>query len=252
MNRCVLLLLGLPLALVVGCLCIGDTNSARLMRGMVSWWPGNGTARDVVGSNSGDPEHGVAYAAGRAGQTFVFDGIQSFVRVPNSPSLDLTNDFTIDAWIFPTADVPHATVVGKWGDLDPWGSQRSFWLGVNAGGRLVFSLSDDLHQQDGDFHALVSDAGAVPLHTWSHVAAVFDHETGRRRTYVNGVQVAERIDPAFTVHSGIADVTIGAWLRSPDVLGFQFVGSIDEVHIFSRALSRSEIGALSKLRQTPR
>jgi len=246
MKAYLLLLLGLPLALASGWRSIGDSNPVRLTSGLVSWWPGNGNAHDVVGPNSGDLEYGVIFTQGRMGQAFAFDGTQSFVLIPNSPSLDLTNDITIDAWIFPTADVPYATVVGKWGDLDTWVSQRSFWLGVKEGGKLVFSLSDDLHQQDGAFHALMSEPGIIPLNTWSHVAAVFDHETGQRRTYVNGIQVAERIDQPFKVHSSNTDVTIGAWLRSPDVLDFQFAGRIDEVHIFNRALTKSEIRVLSR------
>jgi hypothetical protein len=251
MKTCLLILLGLPLSLMSSCQyrCIGYCNPVRLASGLVSWWPGNGTARDVVGPNSGDAINGVTFVRGRVGQAFVFDGIQSFVLVPNSASLDLTNDFTIDAWIFPTADAWHATVIGKWGDLNAWASQRSFWLGVKEGGSLVFSLSDDLHQQDGAFHALTSEPGTIPLRTWSHVAAVFNHETGQRRTYVNGIQVAERLDPPFKVHSSIADVTIGAWLRSPDDLDFCFAGRIDEVHIFNRALTESEIRALFRLRR---
>jgi hypothetical protein len=220
-----------------------------LASSLVSWWSGNGTARDVIGPNSGDPQNGVTFARGRVGKAFVFDGIESHVLIPNSFSLDLTDDFTIDAWILPTADVWYATVIGKWGDLNDWSSQRSFWLGVKERGQLVFSLSDDLHQQDGAFHALMSEPGVIPLNTWSHVAAVFVHETGRRRTYINGVQAAERIDPPFTVHSSIADVTIGAWLRSPDVLDFQFIGRIDEVRIFNRALTQSEIRELPRLRR---
>jgi hypothetical protein len=250
MKVFLLLLVGLPLA--SGCRHIGSGNPVKSASSLVGSWPGNGSAHTVIGPNSEVLEHGVEFAKGRVGQAFVFDGTQNFVLVPNSPSLGLTHDITIDAWIFPTADMPYTTIVGKWGDLNAWDSQRSFWMGVKEGGKLVFSLSDDLHQLDETFHALVSEPGIIPLNTWSHVAAVFNHELGQRRTYVNGIQVAERNDPPFTLHSSIADVTIGAWLRSPDVLDFQFVGSIEEVHIFNRVLPQSEIRALSQLRRPSR
>ena len=71
--------------------------------GLVSWWPGEGNANDVVGGNNGNPTGGITYAAGEVGQAFVFNGSTSYIPVPASPSLNNIgasgSGFTIECWI---------------------------------------------------------------------------------------------------------------------------------------------------------
>ena len=50
--------------------------------GLVSWWPGEGNANDIVGSNHGTLQNGATFAAGMVGQAFSFDGIDDYVRFP--------------------------------------------------------------------------------------------------------------------------------------------------------------------------
>lgn len=67
--------------------------------GMVSWWPGDGTAEDIVGDNDGTLEGGATFAAGKVGQAFSFDGSGDFVSVPDEDVWTLGNAaFTIDLW----------------------------------------------------------------------------------------------------------------------------------------------------------
>jgi len=112
------------------------------------------------------------------------------------------------------------------------------------GGRLEFSLSDSVHQNDISFQQFISPGGLISLNQWNHVAAVFDQPTATRRLYVNGSKVAEHTDSAFVVFSSFVPVTIGIWEGSPWYLDFQFQGRIDEVDLFNRALTDSEISAI--------
>src|SRR5579859_7521313 len=68
---------------------------------MVSWWPGDGNYKDIVGSNNGAPHGNMTFAAGLVGQAFSGNGVDSdtAIIVPNSPSLDVSaGDFSVDAW----------------------------------------------------------------------------------------------------------------------------------------------------------
>src|ERR1035437_6588072 len=47
--------------------------------GLVAWWPGEGNAHDITGTNNGVLEGGVAFAAGEVGQAFSFNGVSSMV-----------------------------------------------------------------------------------------------------------------------------------------------------------------------------
>ena len=56
--------------------------------GLVGWWPGDGNANDIVGTNNGMLQGGAtATAAGVVGQAFSFDGTNGYVQIPDSPAL---------------------------------------------------------------------------------------------------------------------------------------------------------------------
>src|ERR1035441_4043617 len=66
------------------------TNCTAAPSGLVSWWPGDGFALDVAGTNNGTLQGGAAYSAGEVGQAFSLDGTNGFV----STSLLITNPQT--------------------------------------------------------------------------------------------------------------------------------------------------------------
>src|SRR5439155_7163718 len=52
--------------------------------GMVAWWPGDGDARDLVGTNHGSIVGNVTFEQGLVGQAFSFDGTSGSVNVTNT------------------------------------------------------------------------------------------------------------------------------------------------------------------------
>src|SRR5436309_3014416 len=67
--------------------------------GLVNWWPGDGNALAIVGTNNGTLQGGAtATGLGVAGTAFTFDGTNSFVQIADSQVLHPTN-FTIEAWV---------------------------------------------------------------------------------------------------------------------------------------------------------
>src|SRR5262249_32290251 len=68
-------------------------------------------------------------------------------------------------------------------------------------------------------------------------AGVYDQSTGARRIYVNGVKLAERVDPPITVFNGSANIGIGVDLNSSTTASYSFHGLIDELALYSNALS---------------
>src|SRR5450432_209216 len=83
---------------------------------MVSWWAAENDANDIYGPNSGTTVNDVAFVVGKVGQAFDFNGVDQYVSVPDSTSLAITGDLTIDAWIRQTdnsVDAGFQSIVSK-------------------------------------------------------------------------------------------------------------------------------------------
>ena len=75
---------------------------------------------------------------------------------------------------------------------------------------------------------------ALTANTWAHLAATYDGAT--MRLYVNGVQVASRAQAG-----AIATSTNPLQIGGDSIYGQYFAGMIDEVRVYNRALSVTEI-----------
>jgi hypothetical protein len=212
--------------------------------GIVSWWQGESNGVDALANNPGQLQNGVQFPAGEVGQAFSFNGTSQYINVPNSLSLNPTGSFAFEAWIYPTTSGQYQAIFGKWGDTGDYFNERSYILDLTPGMGLLFSISDYPHQFDPSFHSFSTSNDVVPLNAWSHVAAVYDQSAGARRIYVNGVKLAERIDPPITVYSATNNASIGAQLSSSTAAAFFFGGRIDELSFYSRALTTSEITSI--------
>jgi hypothetical protein len=131
---------------------------------MVSWWPGEGNARDIQGGNNGTPFGNVAFAAGKVGQAFSFDG-NSAEFMGNPASLNITgNQVTIDGWINPIT-ATEGVYFGK--SSSGQNDYALFFLfgqvaaSIKSGGNEFFLFSAFLNQNE----KTVLDLRSVPVRT---------------------------------------------------------------------------------------
>jgi len=212
--------------------------------GLVSWWPGDGTAGDIADSNNGTMMNGASFAQGKVGKAFLLDGLNDYVRIPHSAKLNPTGSFSVDAWIYPTRDAI-GNIISKWGDHQDWTGQRSYSLEIRPGRKIRFAISDSVHQYDSVFHIFETPEGVITINSWNYVAGIYNKDSGMRTIYINGRKVAIRIDSPIDILYSISDVSIGVVKRSP--ISFYptfFQGKIDEVDFYNKALSDEEIKAI--------
>jgi hypothetical protein len=162
-------------------------------------------------------------SGGKYGSALAFDGMDDSATVADTSALDLTTGLTIEAWVRPTALAGWRTVVLK---------ERS------SGLSYALYASDDASRASG-FVRRSSDVGvvspaALPLNSWTHLAVTYDGAT--LRLYVNGNQVRSRTQTGAVVTSSNA-LKIGG----NSVWGEYFAGLIDDVRIYSKALTVAEI-----------
>ena len=206
--------------------------------GLVSWWPGDGNANDIAGNNLGTLQNGATYASGKAGQAFSFDGIDDFVQIANASNLQITGAITIDAWIYLRTGTFYPGIVSKGNVgnyLESYGLFTGLWNNT-----VAFLLN-----RDGTPGGRTIVWGpAIAYNTWTHVAGTSDGTT--MRLYVNGTLAASG-SHSGGIHVTADPVLIGKADRtsspSPDPDSF-LNGDVDEVEIFNRALSASEIHAI--------
>lgn len=214
-------------------------NSVPVPANIVSWWPAGGNANDAITNNHGTLYNGGTYAAGKVGQAFKLDGNNDHVRIPNQPNLRFTNALTFEGWVYPTNTSYYREILSKWDAVGGY-NQKSFDCALYPGGRFYILVSPGGTDTGATF---VLTTNAVPVNTWTHVAATYDGST--LKVYFNGVlenqgSYSNGIYPG-TNSLGIGAATGGA---APGSMVTPFPGMIDEPSLYARALAASEIAAI--------
>ena len=205
--------------------------------GLVSWWPGEGNANDIVSGNNGVPTGSIAYTAGKAGQAFVFNGSTSYIPVPASPSLDIGatgSGITIEGWINPASSAENAPIV-EWDSPSTDGLQ--FWV------QQPLYLYANINDTGGHGHLIYSANGTVATNVWQHAALTYDKASGVAVIYLNGNIVATNNLGSFTPQTTYP-MNIGRRTGQPIGLNDTFNGGIDELGLYNRALSATEVAAI--------
>lgn len=201
----------------------------------------NGTAARAVSPADTLPSTTGGTAGGRykgAGQ-FVDSG--GCVVVSDDSSLQATTQLTVAAWIFPTGFNPASNgIVGKRADYVSDSSYTLFvWNNLDTNYHLYADIGNDRFNGSQTFTA----------NSWYHVALVFDGTlpmAQRVRLYVNGLLDGEFSESATTVPVFPTPVHVGCMpAGTPPTAGQEFIGKLDEVAIWTRALGAAEINRLA-------
>src|SRR5439155_14526143 len=153
---------------------------------LVSWWPAEGDANDIVSTNHGTLMNGVSFINGMVGQALDFDGVDDYVVVPASSNLSVRS-MTVDAWIFPvdlTQPYPLVEYAAPTGFVG-----AHFWINVTpfiTPGALYANFRDAAIPGDPGNHFLSSGPNVIRTNEWQHVAATYDQSTGLGKLYWNG------------------------------------------------------------------
>lgn len=208
--------------------------------GLVAYYPFDGDAHDASGNANHGTLIGTTPAPDRFGNSRSsrqFNGVTDYINVPSSPSLKFGHQLTVSAWVFPDLLRPsqaaggmpiHVVVKGYDGpDIMDWG----------------FSINGDQERPMLSVNGWTywDSASIVRARVWQHVVFTFDGLS--MRTYLNAQQSGQHaVSGSFRVGDG--PVRIGAYAPvAASTWGF-FPGRLDDVRVYSRALSPQEIASL--------
>lgn len=186
------------------------------------------------GEFKGDPK----WTDGKFGKALEFDGIADFVQVPDSESLRVTEAVTVMAWINTErhgfAGQDYQGVVAKSNAARSY----SLYTHVPSSG-LHFSTSGAVAQP---YYGSVTAGKKVALDEWVHVTAIAEvtKAGGEHRYYINGEPAGTQSFPAMEGLPGDNDMMPVLVGKTEEGSRF-FLGAIDEVRIWNKALSEDEV-----------
>jgi|GEM_PF-1426525 len=204
-------------------------------QGLVSWWSGNGNALDSISGNNGLVLGGLVYTDGMVGQAFNFDGTSTYLNT--SQMVSNPQNFTMAMW-FKTTTTQGGLLLGF--DSSQTGNSSTYdrHLYMDSSGLLHFGTYNSGVQ-------VVSSSASYNNGTWHHAAAILSAVSGSS-LFVDGQLLTNK--PSFTTavnYNGywrIGENTLTGWPSLPN--SPYFAGALDELMLFNRPLSSSEIQAI--------
>ena len=220
--------------------------------GIAAWWRGESNTVDSINGINATTVTGITYTNGEVGRAFNYNGSTSRIIVTNSASLAVSN-LTLEAWILAT-NLTAARPVIVYGGA---GQTANIQLWINTTNTTIATSVSP-----GALHALVRDAGGVTVlevddpnpvikaNQWNHVAFTANLMTGTGILYCNGFPVMTNPIPTPITCQSFENVDLGCMstTASGEPLATRvFFGRLDEVSIYNRPLSDSEIKAIYNL-----
>ena len=200
-----------------------------------------GDTQDTSGVGNHGTANAITYVAGKVGaQAAQFNGTSSYVSIPRS----VTEDFTVTMWV-------KTTDTGGWSGAQWWngkglvdgevGGGGADWGTAIVNGKFAFGVGS---ASSGD--TTIATSVNINDGAWHHLAATRDNTTGAVALYVDGVLRGGGTGP-----TGARTLPPGLRIGSLQTGGGFLNGTLDDVRLYSRILSESELAALAAGPQPP-
>lgn len=209
---------------------------------LVSYWRFEGNSNDAKGTNNGtDTSITYGVSNGRFAQGASFNN-SAYIRSTHNSSQTITGSITISAWVKVNSAVAWSDIV--WKGRDNGGSDRpqNYMIDLGSTGlipRFGYTASNNYH--------VWQSGTSITTGTWNHIVTTFTYGTGSSiKMYINGVAVSGSwaAGDGSAAPGTVTDDLLfgGAWVSG--AVANKYNGAIDDVALFSRALTEAEVHAL--------
>lgn len=209
--------------------------------GLVAYYPLNGNANDASGNGNNGTVVGATFNAGEGKDgAYVFDG-NDYINIDVTiDDLATTTQGTLSAWVKPVGATPSSYngIIG-FGDAN---APEYVWIAIEQTTGVVYGNS---RVASVGKWMIKTNSNPFSDNVWAYVVLV--HNGTEPKIYINGVAVAQTFSLStdktvwFSGSPELDTGRIGDLNRNNFGEDLFFNGSIDEVAIYSRALSEAEI-----------
>jgi len=206
---------------------MADVKNSSLATDLVSYWEleeASGTRVDSHGSNDLTDNNTVGQATGKIGDAADFEASQSERLIASSPFTTATTDFSVSMWFKPES-------IGAYQSLMQNGRQSNFWnILIHPNGRFQF-FKDNIAEYPSTF--------TLAAGTWYHLVIVKTGDGANNMAFfVNNA--AAGTASVGTISTPATAAYLGAYTTQGTSFVFHADGIIDEVGIWSKALTSTE------------
>ena len=210
-------------------------------QGLVAYYPFNGNAYDESGNGNSGNVQGATLTTDRFDNlncAYYFNGNNNLINCGHGSSLQLTNAITISAWFNSTASY----VLGEYiiGKCDNYSPSYEYLI--------CFDYSDGVSG-----YGLKSCIGGLGFdelgtnfipdaNTWYHVAVTWEYP-GSFKLYLNGTLIKNKLSTSL-IEPTDQNMIIGCIRPSGEPQMRYFYGKLDDIRIYNRILTESEIQLL--------
>jgi hypothetical protein len=230
----------------------------ELRDGLIAHYPFDGNANDASGNGNHGDVHGATLTKdrfGNADSAYNFDGIEDYIAINDTPRLNIINAITLSAWFksnLPTSE--HniwSHIISK---ADECHSEGNYNLGLFSGNRIQFN-----YWEGTGVNNQYQINTVITQNFWHNIIVTYNYTNFEIKFYLDGVHVngnwyQNNIPDKKVPKISSNKLSIGANLVAHSVASCSnvevrkpislFNGIIDDIRIYNRALSDSEIQSL--------
>lgn len=208
------------------------STEVALQTGLSGHWRLDGSSNDAAGNNPILSQNGdFTWVAGVSGQAVDFDG-NDYLRTDQN--VEMGKSYSIAAWVYPRDTSGNNYVAAKGADGESSATDLKS-LRIENGKfsmKYEYNVGTDFNG-DSDF--------TVPLNVWTHFVVTRDELSGDAQMYANG-NLVQVFTGTSTPSVNTAVFNIGRWDNNASYLD----GQIDDVRIYTRAISADEVSQVYK------
>ena len=210
-------------------------NPGSLSQGLVGWWTMDGknlinnvTDSSGLGNNGYMQGFGAtssAIVAGKLGQGLKFDGVDDYVTRSSLSVISKNNSFSVSLWF-------------KWSSKSLTDHPTILQNTISSSDLFTIQMTSTAALTMGVYNGTAYSKVSTPFtdtKSWHHLVAVYDGAT--ITGYLDDVLMSGSVNPSTGVVTGSLNIGHAD-------SGRYFKGFLDDVRIYSRALSASEIKQL--------